>query len=1063
MKFMRVKIWVIILFVFAAFRGYATDIKDLDKVRENHFENNKPLDTLFIKKCMKSDNRLLARYAKGLLGAYYIEKLNVNGERFWLDLGLSKDKWFQDGATINEEMLLFDDVFRICAVYKKYYFFYKILNLFYDNKLNIAQQPYNLFIEFKTGNIYNFLEYQLKYKELFINNSDIELNKFNYKIKERILFNISAIGFSNFDSTNMLSFTKQLNKIEPKNVENKSSLETILFKLSLLNYNQDSIKADSIAYINNNKIVYEKYLPPFIASFELENIPLIKTVKDVLMASIPVKYNFVIDNYLRIDNYLNTLLDYRLKTLQNSTFASTLVISKYNNSMNGEDINYLIKTINKCDSILNKSRELAEPSWLWEKLEIVENIGNVDNGVISQLYKKYDNKQLPSLFSNYSNIDKSIKQFDYFKCVDNVNIFHSLNGFLGYFTLKTDNEIDLDTTIMLKADSIFKLINYIKNTNYIFHNVDTYAKDIIELQLQKYIILLKRLLYLKKEFKLYEEVCKIEDSYYNGMKNIDFPEQIYVSTNKERYLAFKASSSNEELANFDSLYVSTFLKEVAKRDSIISSFKYIYFQPFTKDIILDIYTRKSISDSACASMLVVNDILVNIRNEGIVNLNIKEKYFENESLINNYRNSFFCIDNSKLNTAKNINFYNNLNMEIVNLFNNPDSIKSKIDTTRRNLVYIISNDLSQQNASTMSLYDLENKNISTLYGMFSFDKTRQLVKLCSLDSLRNIFNFDQSKNSRFYNSTNFFVSELEKKSTLIYDVILKPFEYNLDSNKSYNLVFPSSLNSIPLDYIYAKKNGSLINFLEFSSMYRAAKKLNIPILNKNDTAAIFTNLIYNDTYCNLTNSTNVGTRGGIAPLAYSLSEADAISDKIPTLKFERMKANKEQFVNIALVGNYPILHLITHGSYIPNNSNFNNNPNFPFNPDERQLLLFSSDSTKKIKRNNIMTAYETRYFENLTNIKLIFLSACETGSSEVNDYSNSGYQGFVNNFLERGVKSVIATRWKVSDKYSVDFANKYYENLAFFKDFQRAFFETKRFFYKNNTPPYLWTSYVFVQ
>ena len=79
MKFVRVKIFVVFLIVFLAFRGNATDVKDLDKVRENHFTNNATFDTLFVKKCMKSDNKFVARYAKGLLGAYYIEKLNING------------------------------------------------------------------------------------------------------------------------------------------------------------------------------------------------------------------------------------------------------------------------------------------------------------------------------------------------------------------------------------------------------------------------------------------------------------------------------------------------------------------------------------------------------------------------------------------------------------------------------------------------------------------------------------------------------------------------------------------------------------------------------------------------------------------------------------------------------------------------------------------------------------------------------------------------------------------------------------------------------------------------
>ena len=114
-------------------------------------------------------------------------------------------------------------------------------------------------------------------------------------------------------------------------------------------------------------------------------------------------------------------------------------------------------------------------------------------------------------------------------------------------------------------------------------------------------------------------------------------------------------------------------------------------------------------------------------------------------------------------------------------------------------------------------------------------------------------------------------------------------------------------------------------------------------------------------------------------------------------------------------------------------------------------------------QNNILTAMEVKYFENLSKIKLIFLSACETGVSDINVYSKLGYQGFVNNFLERGVKSIIATRWKVGDSNSVRFAEKYYSNLVLTKDFQKAFYETKKYFFNAKEAPFLWTSYVFVQ
>jgi CHAT domain-containing protein len=228
-------------------------------------------------------------------------------------------------------------------------------------------------------------------------------------------------------------------------------------------------------------------------------------------------------------------------------------------------------------------------------------------------------------------------------------------------------------------------------------------------------------------------------------------------------------------------------------------------------------------------------------------------------------------------------------------------------------------------------------------------------------------------------------------------------------------------------------------------------------------------MIYNDLYCNINKSINPFTRSGISSLAYSNSETDSISKIVPTYSYSGIKANKENFLNVIDNSNYQMVHLITHGAYISDDL-LEIQDMDPFikeviNNDERQLLLFSSDSnyTKHSIKNNLLTAFETRYFSNLQNIKLLYLSACQTGTSDLNEFLKLGYQGFVNNFLEKGVKSVIATRWNVSDKYSVIFANKYYQNLALHKDFQRAFFETKKYFFNNNTPPYLWTSYVFVQ
>jgi CHAT domain-containing protein len=63
---------------------------------------------------------------------------------------------------------------------------------------------------------------------------------------------------------------------------------------------------------------------------------------------------------------------------------------------------------------------------------------------------------------------------------------------------------------------------------------------------------------------------------------------------------------------------------------------------------------------------------------------------------------------------------------------------------------------------------------------------------------------------------------------------------------------------------------------------------------------------------------------------------------------------------------------------------------------------------------------------------------------ESDETQKSGYSGFINFFLERGANAVIATRWQVSDDYSSEFAGEYYKNLVSTRDYEKAFYNTKK-------------------
>ena len=972
MKFIRLKILVVLLLALSAFRGNATELNELYKVRENHFEKGEILDTIFLRKAMQSSDNHVKVIAKGLLANYYLENIDFKGEQYWAELSIDFDTsyktiWFKDEISRDLELLVFDDFFRITMVLKKYYFFSSTLGSLYDKNFMLTHLTYHLYSQLKSGNIYNFLDKSPSFKTAFVNGFNQEEERLSIKMKERVLFNLSAINFKNFDTVNSNQFFKKLITYK-KEINDSSNIETIFYNLSLSILNNDTLLSEKIAYYNNIYIANSVIISPFVTMSELDNIPLIKDKEDYLYNNICASYNFYISNNIKLNKYLYFKIFDKIKIkelIENFGEVNYSTYLKYTD-INEENVFYELAY--KLDSINRTNINLIyEPKWNYEKCKIIFNVGNPYNLVDNILINKYQFNSLSKIVKEtykYNTSQDSIyNKNDFDKIIDNVNIYHKPGFYIDYLFKKTDNQIESDLKLDTASNHIINLMYYIKNKNYLDTNNLTFDKLIMANKLSDYMSIIDKILFIKKDYKRYLETRELDDEYYNksNISPVNTEEfNFNVISDRFRYYAFAKSSSKDELLKFDTTFTKFYINKIntgKDNDPLLL----VFSSSHMRDIIIDIYKRGNINDSLILNMFFGNDVLNNAISELQIQYNIEDNTTTTSPFINQYKNDYFCIDNNEFKLLNNSD--SSYNSEITNYFTKVDqkNIIKSLDTVSCHLIYFISNNFSNPNLENNIL----NKDLK-LFGIYSNPHKTIIKELIPIDSLKYIFNFQESKSGIFY--SNKFFNVLNQRSDLLYNILLEPFHDYIKYDSVIKLVAPNSINTIPLDYIYAKRNKNYINFKEYSSLYKSIFKEDKNIYLNNDSAVIFSNMIYNDLYCNINKSINPFTRSGISSLAYSNIETDSISKIIPTYSYSGINGNKENFLNVIDNSNYQMVHLITHGAYISDDL-IDIQDMDPFikevgNNDERQLLLFSSDSNyKKYSiKNNLLTAFETRYF-----------------------------------------------------------------------------------------------------
>jgi CHAT domain-containing protein len=105
---------------------------------------------------------------------------------------------------------------------------------------------------------------------------------------------------------------------------------------------------------------------------------------------------------------------------------------------------------------------------------------------------------------------------------------------------------------------------------------------------------------------------------------------------------------------------------------------------------------------------------------------------------------------------------------------------------------------------------------------------------------------------------------------------------------------------------------------------------------------------------------------------------------------------------------YPFIHLATHAKA---ESQDYNSSFIAFHPEQEEFRLFSQELS----------------FQPLDSVELVFLSACETGSGQLN--SSEGLISLARSFALAGANHLVTSLWLTENQVAVYLSEKFYEHL----------------------------------
>ena len=215
------------------------------------------------------------------------------------------------------------------------------------------------------------------------------------------------------------------------------------------------------------------------------------------------------------------------------------------------------------------------------------------------------------------------------------------------------------------------------------------------------------------------------------------------------------------------------------------------------------------------------------------------------------------------------------------------------------------------------------------------------------------------------------------------------------------------------------------------------------------------------------------TRNGFGFLRASGYEADQIANTLQekSIKTNLIKGDDADEVSFRKMdGNSPsIIHLATHGFYLVGFDKYTEyfDKLLSYSIKDNSMLLSGlllADANSTLRGSNektplndgIITAEEIAMLD-LRNTELVVLSACETA---IGVNLQEGFGGLVRAFKNAGVKSVLASLWKVPDDATAKLMISFYKRFLSGTEMHLALKMAQKEVAKLYPDPYYWASFI---
>ena len=365
--------------------------------------------------------------------------------------------------------------------------------------------------------------------------------------------------------------------------------------------------------------------------------------------------------------------------------------------------------------------------------------------------------------------------------------------------------------------------------------------------------------------------------------------------------------------------------------------------------------------------------------------------------------------------------------------------------------------LDQQYAKMLNSFCMEmiREKETSILPDFSFEQVRSQLKSgeCAIEFWRfsDISNYAVLLKKDWEYPKFFELGRVSKKDSnqQLYECFWKEMEPYLTPGAPVYFSLDKDLNQYNIELLRDERGTVMADKYQ---LYRVSTTLNLckDLYSKDIRSGVaFGNLNYSQKY-DRRNMLGKDYFGAIMPywtqLPETLEEINAIPHALPLQKFKTYEENagtKSAFQKLSRMST-DLLHMATHAFYWPYKTREDDQD---FTPMERSGLVLSGSSVDYYYRRNSKTIFANEIaIMDLSRVKLLVLSACETGSGHV---GTDGIWGLQRAFKQAGVGIIIMTLTTVNSRDTALFMKAFYQAFSTGVSARKAFRSAQKYAEKN--------------